>query len=201
MVVEKKADLRYGENPHQLGAFYTDSAHAGGSISSAHQIAGKDLSFNNLLDLDAAWSNRIGLQDAGGDDRQARQPVRAGQRGRPCGGVPAGPRGRQRQRLRRGDRRQPGDRRGRGARHPSGLLRGDRGARATRPRRSRSCARSAASRSSRSRRPRTTLTSSGSASSTSSASAAGSWCRHSTRWRRTATSSSRSPSGAPPWTS
>jgi phosphoribosylaminoimidazolecarboxamide formyltransferase/IMP cyclohydrolase len=56
MVVEKKADLRYGENPHQLGAFYTDPSHAGGSISAAHQIAGKDLSFNNLLDLDAAWS-------------------------------------------------------------------------------------------------------------------------------------------------
>ncbi|HVM25492.1 MAG TPA: bifunctional phosphoribosylaminoimidazolecarboxamide formyltransferase/IMP cyclohydrolase [Candidatus Limnocylindrales bacterium] len=56
MVVEKKADLRYGENPHQLGAFYTDPAHGGGSISAAHQIAGKDLSFNNLLDLDAAWT-------------------------------------------------------------------------------------------------------------------------------------------------
>lgn len=56
MVVEKKADLRYGENPHQMGAFYTDPAHAGGSISAAHQIAGKDLSFNNLLDLDAAWT-------------------------------------------------------------------------------------------------------------------------------------------------
>jgi phosphoribosylaminoimidazolecarboxamide formyltransferase/IMP cyclohydrolase len=56
MVVEKKADLRYGENPHQLGAFYTDPAHAGGSIGAAHQIAGKDLSFNNLLDLDSAWS-------------------------------------------------------------------------------------------------------------------------------------------------
>jgi phosphoribosylaminoimidazolecarboxamide formyltransferase/IMP cyclohydrolase len=56
MVVEKKADLRYGENPHQSGAFYTDPAHAGGSISAAHQIAGKDLSFNNLLDLDAAWT-------------------------------------------------------------------------------------------------------------------------------------------------
>ena len=56
MVVEKKADLRYGENPHQLGAFYTAPAHAGGSISAAHQIAGKDLSFNNLLDLDSAWA-------------------------------------------------------------------------------------------------------------------------------------------------
>jgi phosphoribosylaminoimidazolecarboxamide formyltransferase / IMP cyclohydrolase len=55
MVVEKRADLRYGENPHQLGAFYADPAARHPSISSAHQIAGKDLSFNNLLDLDAAW--------------------------------------------------------------------------------------------------------------------------------------------------
>jgi phosphoribosylaminoimidazolecarboxamide formyltransferase/IMP cyclohydrolase len=56
LVVEKKADLRYGENPHQLGAFYADPAQRGGSISRARQIAGKDLSFNNLLDLDAAWA-------------------------------------------------------------------------------------------------------------------------------------------------
>jgi len=56
MVVEKKADLRYGENPHQLGAFYTDPASQAQTISGAHQIAGKDLSFNNLLDLDAAWT-------------------------------------------------------------------------------------------------------------------------------------------------
>jgi len=56
LVVEKKADLRYGENPHQLGAFYTDPSHRSPTISAAHQIAGKDLSFNNLLDLDAAWS-------------------------------------------------------------------------------------------------------------------------------------------------
>jgi phosphoribosylaminoimidazolecarboxamide formyltransferase / IMP cyclohydrolase len=55
MVVEKRADLRYGENPHQLGAFYADPAARRASISSAHQISGKDLSFNNLLDLDAAW--------------------------------------------------------------------------------------------------------------------------------------------------
>ena len=56
LVVEKKADLRYGENPHQLGAFYADPGYRGSSIASARQIAGKDLSFNNLLDLDAAWS-------------------------------------------------------------------------------------------------------------------------------------------------
>jgi phosphoribosylaminoimidazolecarboxamide formyltransferase/IMP cyclohydrolase len=54
--VVKKADLRYGENPHQLGAFYADPMTTGGTISTARQIAGKDLSFNNLLDLDAAWS-------------------------------------------------------------------------------------------------------------------------------------------------
>jgi phosphoribosylaminoimidazolecarboxamide formyltransferase/IMP cyclohydrolase len=56
LVVEKNSDLRYGENPHQLGAFYADPAQGDGTISSARQIAGKDLSFNNLLDLDAAWS-------------------------------------------------------------------------------------------------------------------------------------------------
>ncbi len=55
LVVEKRSDLRYGENPHQLGAFYADPAARQASISTAHQIAGKDLSFNNLLDLDAAW--------------------------------------------------------------------------------------------------------------------------------------------------
>jgi phosphoribosylaminoimidazolecarboxamide formyltransferase / IMP cyclohydrolase len=55
LVVDKKSDLRYGENPHQLGAFYADPAGRHASIATAHQIAGKDLSFNNLLDLDAAW--------------------------------------------------------------------------------------------------------------------------------------------------
>src|SRR5207244_4177390 len=55
LVVEKRSDLRYGENPHQLGAFYADPASRQASTSTAHQIAGKDLSFNNLLDLDAAW--------------------------------------------------------------------------------------------------------------------------------------------------
>jgi len=55
LVVEKRSDLRYGENPHQLGAFYADPAQRRSSISTARQMAGKDLSFNNLLDLDAAW--------------------------------------------------------------------------------------------------------------------------------------------------
>ena len=55
LVFEKKADLRYGENPQQQGAFYADDDDLGAVLSRARQIAGKDLSFNNLLDLDAAW--------------------------------------------------------------------------------------------------------------------------------------------------
>ena len=55
LVFEKKADLRYGENPQQQAAFYADDDDRGAVISRARQIAGKDLSFNNLLDLDAAW--------------------------------------------------------------------------------------------------------------------------------------------------
>jgi phosphoribosylaminoimidazolecarboxamide formyltransferase / IMP cyclohydrolase len=55
LVFDKKADLRYGENPQQQGAFYADDDDLGAVLSRARQIAGKDLSFNNLLDLDAAW--------------------------------------------------------------------------------------------------------------------------------------------------
>jgi len=50
--LKKQKDLRYGENPHQKAAFYRGEKEAG--LSSAEKISGKDLSFNNLLDLDAA---------------------------------------------------------------------------------------------------------------------------------------------------
>jgi len=50
----KKGDLRYGENPHQRGAFYGEWIERGTSLSFAHKLSGKELSFNNLLDLDAA---------------------------------------------------------------------------------------------------------------------------------------------------
>lgn len=46
-------ELRYGENPHQLAAFYPDS-HSQNSLAAAKQLGGKPLSFNNYLDLDAA---------------------------------------------------------------------------------------------------------------------------------------------------
>jgi phosphoribosylaminoimidazolecarboxamide formyltransferase / IMP cyclohydrolase len=50
---EKLADLRYGENPHQKAAVYSDGSRLG--IANARQLQGKELSYNNLVDLDAAW--------------------------------------------------------------------------------------------------------------------------------------------------
>jgi phosphoribosylaminoimidazolecarboxamide formyltransferase/IMP cyclohydrolase len=52
--VTKLEDLRYGENPHQTAAFYRDLKLEEPSISSAKQLQGKELSFNNILDGDAA---------------------------------------------------------------------------------------------------------------------------------------------------
>ncbi|MFH1406733.1 MAG: bifunctional phosphoribosylaminoimidazolecarboxamide formyltransferase/IMP cyclohydrolase [Candidatus Omnitrophota bacterium] len=51
---EKVQDLRYGENPHQKAAFYGDKRISGACVSSAKQLHGKELSFNNIYDLDAA---------------------------------------------------------------------------------------------------------------------------------------------------
>lgn len=52
----KIMDLRYGENPHQAAALYLDPAMAGHGLAGARQLQGKELSFNNLVDLDAAWN-------------------------------------------------------------------------------------------------------------------------------------------------
>ena len=51
----KLQDLRYGENPHQSAAFYRDLAPAPGSLVTAKQLQGKELSYNNIADADAAW--------------------------------------------------------------------------------------------------------------------------------------------------
>jgi phosphoribosylaminoimidazolecarboxamide formyltransferase/IMP cyclohydrolase len=50
----KNADLRYGENPHQQAAFYTDPRAIGASVTAATQIQGKELSYNNIADSDTA---------------------------------------------------------------------------------------------------------------------------------------------------
>jgi phosphoribosylaminoimidazolecarboxamide formyltransferase / IMP cyclohydrolase len=51
----KLQDLRYGENPHQQAAFYRDLYPAPGSLVMATQLQGKELSYNNIADTDAAW--------------------------------------------------------------------------------------------------------------------------------------------------
>lgn len=50
----KKQDLRYGENPHQAAAFYGEKQPAEASVSTAEQLQGKELSYNNIADTDAA---------------------------------------------------------------------------------------------------------------------------------------------------
>lgn len=52
---EKIQDLRYGENPHQRAAFYSDMGSTMYSVAAARVLQGKELSFNNILDLDSAW--------------------------------------------------------------------------------------------------------------------------------------------------
>src|ERR1700676_828443 len=50
---QKTLDLRYGENPHQKAAMYSDGSGVG--VANARQIQGKELSYNNIVDLQAAW--------------------------------------------------------------------------------------------------------------------------------------------------
>ncbi len=51
----KLQDLRYGENPHQAAAFYRDQRPIEGGLARYRQVQGKELSYNNIADADAAW--------------------------------------------------------------------------------------------------------------------------------------------------
>ncbi|MCE2859627.1 MAG: bifunctional phosphoribosylaminoimidazolecarboxamide formyltransferase/IMP cyclohydrolase [Oxalobacteraceae bacterium] len=51
----KVQDMRYGENPHQSAAFYRDIATVDGALANYRQLQGKELSYNNIADADAAW--------------------------------------------------------------------------------------------------------------------------------------------------
>ena len=53
--VVKTQDMRYGENPHQSAAFYREHDPAQGTLARWHQLQGKELSYNNIADADAAW--------------------------------------------------------------------------------------------------------------------------------------------------
>ena len=55
MQFAKLQDMRYGENPHQSGAFYSDATPVPGGLASYRQLQGKELSYNNIADSDAAW--------------------------------------------------------------------------------------------------------------------------------------------------
>ena len=59
--IGKKADLRYGENPHQLAALYQTTLKGG--LANAEVLAGKEMSFNNYIDADAAWQLVCDLQE------------------------------------------------------------------------------------------------------------------------------------------
>jgi phosphoribosylaminoimidazolecarboxamide formyltransferase/IMP cyclohydrolase len=75
----KLQDLRYGENPHQRAAFYRDLAPLPGSLVSARQLQGKELSYNNIADADAAWEC---VRSFGGDAAAACVIVK---HANPCG--------------------------------------------------------------------------------------------------------------------
>jgi phosphoribosylaminoimidazolecarboxamide formyltransferase/IMP cyclohydrolase len=59
----KLQDMRYGENPHQRAAFYCTEGESGPSIARARQLQGKELSFNNILDADAALATVLEFSD------------------------------------------------------------------------------------------------------------------------------------------
>jgi phosphoribosylaminoimidazolecarboxamide formyltransferase/IMP cyclohydrolase len=63
--LHKVQDLRYGENPHQQAAFYRDQRPASGTIANYRQLQGKELSYNNIADSDAAWECVKTLADLG----------------------------------------------------------------------------------------------------------------------------------------
>ena len=69
----KLMDLRYGENPHQSAALY---GKPGAGVAGARQLHGKELSYNNLVDLDAAWQLACEFTAPRRGRHQAHQSVR-----------------------------------------------------------------------------------------------------------------------------
>ena len=131
----KLQDLRYGENPHQSAAFYRDLHPAPGSLVTARQLQGKELSYNNIADADAAWECVKSFDAPGLRDRQARQPLRRGGRRGRGRGLRQGLQDRPDLGLRRHHRLQPRARRRRGAGGGQAVRRGADRARLHAPRR------------------------------------------------------------------
>ena len=73
---EKVLDLSYGENPHQRAAYYEQVGMRTHLLARTVKVHGKELSFNNLLDLDSGRALAERVRGARGRDHQAQQPVR-----------------------------------------------------------------------------------------------------------------------------
>ena len=71
MTFNKVQDMRYGENPHQSAAFYRDLVPAAGALANYKQLQGKELSYNNIADADAAWECVKSLGGVGGPGQGA----------------------------------------------------------------------------------------------------------------------------------
>jgi phosphoribosylaminoimidazolecarboxamide formyltransferase/IMP cyclohydrolase len=56
IALERRQAMRYGENPHQAAALYTPAGYLAAGLAGAKQLQGKELSYNNLVDLDSAWA-------------------------------------------------------------------------------------------------------------------------------------------------
>jgi len=69
---QKTLELRYGENPHQKAAMYSDGSGVG--VANARQLQGKELSYNNIVDLQAAWDLAQEFNDSGIDDSRMNEP-------------------------------------------------------------------------------------------------------------------------------
>ncbi|HEX5126046.1 MAG TPA: bifunctional phosphoribosylaminoimidazolecarboxamide formyltransferase/IMP cyclohydrolase [Rhodocyclaceae bacterium] len=82
LAFDKVQDLRYGENPHQSAAFYRDPAAPIGGIASYTQLQGKELSYNNIADADAAWECVKAFDSASADNPAACVIVK---HANPCG--------------------------------------------------------------------------------------------------------------------
>ncbi len=70
----KAFDLRYGENPHQKAALYSDGS--GKGVANGKQLQGKELSYNNIVDLQAAWDLAQEFDETSRRHHQAHQPLR-----------------------------------------------------------------------------------------------------------------------------
>jgi phosphoribosylaminoimidazolecarboxamide formyltransferase/IMP cyclohydrolase len=92
---EKVMDLRYGENPHQQAAFYAEAGAPTHLLAGVRQLHGKELSFNNLLDLDAArglveeLDGRAGAAARDGAATRDGDAMPDGARDAPAAGAPA----------------------------------------------------------------------------------------------------------------